>query len=365
MKEIQRRIKRTYIVMDLKDEIRKFSMSSGIDLFGVAPIEVYSEYLEEISNRIKENQNQLQDFMVNESDTDFFRRLSNPHELLPSAQAIIILGIYSYDEHSDYKSAQKELRCKTARTYSYYPVVRDATQKVADYIREQGYEAVEGQNIPLKHAADRIGLGSYGKNGLLYTRRYGSFIALRNIITNAPLTPDCFQKEDVCTGCDACLKACPTKALYAPYKVNPRLCINPVGRRDDRIPEDMRKKMRNWLRGCDICQEVCPANKQLEARSADLRAGFDSKRHDSHKDLDGLEKCPEILELLKEEYPHTIRRNAVISLANICQYNEAVVRQIQGYADGMDDEVLKEYYIWAIDELNRKSSSGKTLNHAE
>lgn len=340
--------------MYLKEDIRKFAMSEGVNLFGVAPIEVYSEYQEEVCSRIKQNQNQLQDFMVNENDTDFFRRLSNPRELLPSAQAVIILGVHSFDEYSDYTWAQKELRCRTARTYSYYPVIRDATQKVADYISKQGYEAVEGQNIPLKHVAVRIGLGSYGKNGLLYTKQYGSFIALRSIITNAPFAPDNLQQEDVCTGCNACLKACPTKALYAPYKVNPKLCINPVGRKDSYIPEDMRKKMRNWLRGCDICQEVCPINRCVEARKADYRAGFDSKRHDSHKDLDGLEKCPEILELLKEEYPYTIRRNAVISLANICRYNEAVIQQLQRYVEGMRNEALKEYFIWAIAELNRK-----------
>jgi len=337
--------------MDLKEKIKAYSESLGIELFAVAPVEFYSEYLAETKNRMNDIHVDLNDYMIDKNNKDFFKQLSDPYKTLPSAKSIIILGVYSYDEKSDYKHCNKELRCKTARTYAYYPVIRDLTQKLTGYIENLGYEASEGQNIPLKYVADRTGLGSYGKNGLLLTSRYGSFLALRNIITNMPLEPDSYQNQDYCKGCEACLKACPTKALYSPYKVNPKLCLNPVGRKEEPISPHMRKNMRTWLRGCDLCQEACPVNRRLTPRSVHNLAGFNPKNHESHKDLDGLEKCPEALELIKKQYPWTVRRNAVISLANIGKYSKTIIVEIQNQMAGMDEK-LKEYFSWAIAELN-------------
>jgi epoxyqueuosine reductase len=53
-------------------------------------------------------------------------------------------------------------------------------------IRDLGYSAVCGQDVPLKYVAQRIGLGGYGKNGLLLTEEYGSYVGLRAVITEAP-----------------------------------------------------------------------------------------------------------------------------------------------------------------------------------
>jgi len=337
--------------IELREKIEYYSVSLGIDLFAVAPIEIYSEYLDETQKRLQETQATLDDYMVNRRNTNFFTALSSPKETLPSGKSIILLGVYAYDEKSDYKSCYKEQRCKTARTYSYYPVIRQLTQKLTGYIEGLGYEAVEGQNIPLKYVADRIGLGSYGKNGLLLTKQFGSFLTLRSVITSAPLDPDSFTNDDFCKNCNACLKACPTKALYAPYKVNPRLCLNPVGRKDEYIEPQMRKKMRTWLRGCDICQEVCPINRQLVPRKVHPFSGFDSSKHESHADLDGLEKCPEARELIRKEYPKTIRRNAVIALANMGKFDDLLIQELHKHMADTDED-LKTYFAWAIEELS-------------
>jgi len=336
--------------MNLRDEVKNQAKSLGIDLFGVAPVEVYSEYLNEVKRRMDEKSLCLNDYMIDESNEKFFERLANPAKTLPSAKSIIIVGVYSYDENSDYKHCSKEIRCKTARTYAYYPVVRRLTDGLSKHIENLGYKVESGQNIPLKYVADRIGLGSYGRNGVLLTKEYGSFVALRSIITNLPMEPSSFQKTDFCTGCNVCLKACPTKALYEPYKVDPKLCLNPIGRKEDHISIEMRKKMNNWLRGCDICQDVCPVNRQLTPRDIHPLAGFDPEHHESHTDLGGLEKCPEALELIKNTYPATVRRNAVISLANRSKNREKITKEIERNMVDMDKE-LKEYFSWAIKEL--------------
>jgi len=335
----------------LGNEIKGFARSQGADLVGVAPVEVYCDYLAEVRKRLKETRAQLEDYMIPPGDTSFFERLSEPRETLPDAQAIIILGVGAYDKNAVYKNTRQQLRGKIARTYSCYPVVRQIAEKVAGFIEESGYKAVAGQDVPLKFVADRIGLGAYGKNALLLTQPYGSYVGFRNVITDMPLAPDRFEKfTPPCDDCDACLQACPTGALYSPYKVNPRLCINPLTRRQKYIPPELRLKMQNWVCGCDICQEVCPVNGKLVARDVDPRAGFDSLHHASHRYLDIIERTPLLADILGEAYPDVIRRNASIALANIGKQRMGALEALKRSLASTKGQ-LRQYYLWAISTL--------------
>jgi len=346
------------MAMPLKNEIKGFARSQGADLVGVARVEVYSDYLAEVRERSKETAAQLEDYMIPPGDTSFFERLSEPRETLPDAQAIIILGVGAYDKNAIYTNLRKQLRGKIARTYSCYPVVRQIAEKVANFIEESGYKAVPGQNIPLKFVADRIGLGAYGKNGLLLTEQCGSYVGFRSVLTDMPIAPDRFEKmTPPCDNCEVCLQACPTRALYSPYKVNPRLCINPLTRKQKYIPPELRLKMQNWLCGCDICQEVCPVNKKLIVRDVNPRSGFDSRNHASHKYLDNIERTPLLTDILGEAYPDVIRRNASIALANIGKGRvEALEALKRSLASAKGD--LKQYYLWAISTLEDTETAG-------
>ncbi len=350
--------------MSLKREIKELALSQGAQLVGVTRTEVYAEYLAEVGRRTQDTGAQLADFMISpvtdhegrviSEDSSFFERLADARQSLPSAKTIILLGVYAYDETAVYESTRRELRGKTARIYNYYPVVRHIAERVAAFIEARGYKAIQGQHIPLKYLADRIGLGVYGKNGVFQTSQYGSYVALRNVLTDVELEPDPVERMDSpCDACDRCLRACPTGALYAPYKVNPKLCLNPVTRSGTYIQPQVRPKMQNWISGCDICQEVCPANSRLRPRQVDPRSGFDSRHHASHRNLDGLEKTPLLTELLAPKWPEIIRRNAAISLGNIGQgRNEAwlaLQEGLEGAPPGLD-----EYFTWALHELESR-----------
>ena len=346
------------MVVPLKNEIKGFARSQGADLVGVARVEVYSDYLAEVRERSKETAAQLEDYMVPRSETSFFERLSQPRETLPDAQAIIILGVGAYDKNAVYTNLRQQLHGKIARTYSCYPVVRQIAQKVADFIEESGYKAVPGQNIPLKFVADRIGLGAYGKNGVLLTEQCGSYVGLRSVVTDMPIAPDRFEKmTPPCDDCEVCLQACPTRALYAPYKVNPRLCINPLTRKQKYIQPELRLKMQNWVCGCDICQEVCPVNSKLVVRDVDPRSGFDSLHHASHKYLDNIERTPLLTDILGEAYPDVIRRNASIALANIGKGRVEALEALKTSLASAKGE-LRQYYLWAISTLQDTEIAG-------
>jgi len=312
------------MVVALGNEIKGFARSQGADLVGVARVEVYSDYLAEVRKRFKETGAQLEDYMIPPGDTSFFERLSEPRETLPDAQAIIILGVGAYDKNAVYANLRRQLHGKIARTYSCYPVVRQIAQKVADFIEESGYKAVPGQNIPLKFVADRIGLGAYGKNGLLLTQQCGSYVGFRSVVTDMPITPDRFEKmTPPCDDCEVCLQACPTRALYAPYKVNPRFCINPLTRKQKYIQPELRLKMQNWVCGCDICQEVTPL----------------------------------LTDILGEAYPDVIRRNASIAMANIGKGKIEALEALKTSLASAKGE-LKQYYLWAISTLEDTAIDG-------
>ena len=347
--------------MSVKDEIRQFALSQGAQLVAMAGVEAYDEYVAEVEKRLRETGAGPKDYMISpvagmpgSGDRSFFECLADARKTLAGAKSIIILGVYAYDEAAVYENMRRELRGKTARIYSYYPVVRQIAEGVVEFIEERGYKAIHGQHVPLKFVADRIGMGAYGKNGIFQTQQYGSYVALRDILTDVELEPDHFEGVSTqCERCGCCLKACPTGALYAPYKVNPRLCINPATRREEYIEPDIRAKMQNWIHGCDICQEVCPANKDLDVREVDPRAGFDSRYHASHKHLDGLERAPKLVELLSAEQPEIIRRNAAIALGNIGRGRSEVLAALKEQTEGASPE-FKEYLLWAIERLEQE-----------
>jgi len=334
----------------LSARVKEFAAAQGADLVGIAPPETYADYSAQVEQRIAETGASHRDFMISDDGAAFFDRLASAANTLPSVKAILIVGVYAYDEAAVYRHTRQELRGRIARTYSAYPVARQVAEGVVAYLRDLGYQAMHGQDVPLKYVAHRIGLGCYGKNGLLLTRQYGSYVGLRDVLTDAPLEPDALERPTFCQDCDRCLRACPTGALYAPYKVNARLCFNPITRREERIAPELGLKMGNWVHGCDICQEVCPANQGLVPRKVDPRAGFDPLHHASHKVLGGLERFPPLLDLLGSERPPVIRRNAVIALANVGHGRADVLAALEAQVAGADEE-LRYVLRWAMGRL--------------
>jgi epoxyqueuosine reductase len=166
----------------------------------------------------------------------------------------------------------------------YHKVLRARLQRLADRIAEAagqfGYRVFTDSAPVLEKALARnAGLGWIGKHTNLLARDAGSWFFLGEIYTDLPLPSDAAPSEH-CGSCTACIEACPTGAIVAPYQLDARLCISYLTiEHPGAIPEALRPAMGNRVYGCDDCQLVCPWNRYARlAATPDFQArhGLDS-----------------------------------------------------------------------------------------
>jgi epoxyqueuosine reductase len=152
----------------------------------------------------------------------------------------------------------------------YHKVMRNKLQKLAAKIRGEvgafGYRVFTDSAPVLEVAlAAKAGLGWRGKHTLLLTRDQGSWFFLGELYTDLPLPPTPPQTAH-CGSCTACIGACPTGAILAPYELDARRCISYLTiELAGNIPAELRPLIGNRVYGCDDCQLACPWNRYAQA----------------------------------------------------------------------------------------------------
>jgi epoxyqueuosine reductase len=245
----------------------------------------------------------------------------------------------------------------------YHKILRNALQGLADDIQAQvgpmGYRVFVDSGPVLERAlARKAGLGWVGKHTNLIARDAGSYFFIGEILTDLPLPLD----EPVgahCGTCSACIPACPTGAITAPYQLDARRCISYLTiELHGAIPVELRRMMGNRIYGCDDCQLVCPWNKFARAAAHPdfkIRHRLDSSR------LDELFAWTEA-EFLSRTAGSAIRRigyerwlrNIAVALGNAPASHE-VLRALEARRDD-SSALVREHVAWAIEEQARRAS---------
>ena len=251
-----------------------------------------------------------------------------------------------------------------ARGRDYHKVMRQRLQQLAHQLQEAvgpvGHR-VFTDSAPVLEAelAVKSGLGWRGKHTLVLQRDAGSFFFLGEIFIDMALTPS-EPVSDHCGSCSACITACPTQAIVAPYQLDSRRCISYLTiEHAGPIPLELRPLMGNRIYGCDDCQLVCPWNK-FAKRSA--LPDFDERHGLGSAQLVHLMQWDEATFLRMTEGSAIRRighvrwlRNVAIAIGNALrsevalpeQEQQALRRSLQHWS-AHTDIVVSESVAWAL-----------------
>ncbi len=186
---------------------------------------------------------------------------------LPGARSVVVVA-RNYHAPRPPKPPDTGRVSRYAWGRDYHRVLRKPLRALAAYmdsLQDTGtsYCCIDSGPVLEKFWAARAGLGWIGKNSLILRRDLGSWFFLGVIATTLDLAADA-PMADLCGACTRCIDACPTGAITAPRVVDSRRCISwhTIENRGE-IPPELQPHFGDWVFGCDLCQEVCPWNRDV------------------------------------------------------------------------------------------------------
>lgn len=247
-------------------KVRNKARELGFDLCGFARAEALDEEAFRLEEWLHQNRQGTMDWM----QKNFDKRI-DPTVLVPGAKSVVsVLASYRFKKNEEIDEFQTGPKiAKYARGRDYHKVFKNRLKKLFNYTRKEigdinGRFFVDSAPVMDKAWAKRAGLGWIGKNSNLLNKTHGSWFLIGEMILDVPFVYDAPETEH-CGSCTKCIDACPTNAIYEPYRVDANRCISYLTiELKDKIPEEFREQMGQWMFGCDICQDVCPWNRKAE-----------------------------------------------------------------------------------------------------
>ena len=240
--------------------IKQKALELGFDSIGIAKADFLEEEAPSFEDWLKKGYHGNMKYMENHFD----KRL-DPRLLVPGAKTVISL---SYNYYSDKQQVENTYKlAKYAYGKDYHFVLKDKMRELSRFIIEQSGEInirVFTDSAPVMERAwaRRAGIGWEGKHSLIIQKNKGSFYFLAEIIMDLELKYDLPFATDHCGRCTKCIDACPTEAILPDKVINATRCISYLTiELKDELPLQLKGKFKDWMFGCDICQDVCPWNK--------------------------------------------------------------------------------------------------------
>jgi epoxyqueuosine reductase len=266
----------------IKSEAKRLGfLSCGISKAG---------FLEQEAPRLENWLNNQMQGQMSYMENNFDKRL-DPTLLVDGAKSVISLLLNYYPSETQNQDSYKI--SKYAYGQDYHFVIKEKLKELLHSIQENigevsGRAFVDSAPVLDKAWAAKSGLGWIGKNANLITQKVGSFYFIAELIVDLKLEYD-YATTDHCGTCTACIDACPTQAIVAPYVVDGSKCISYFTiELKENIPQEMKGKLDDWAFGCDVCQDVCPWNKFSKSHSEPLLSPNPQLLSMSKKDLEEI-----------------------------------------------------------------------------
>ncbi len=222
-----------------------------------------ANFLEEEAPRLEKWLNNNMHGEMQYMENHFDKRL-DPRLLVEGARSVISLLLNYYPEQKQDENSYKI--SKYAYGQDYHHVIKSKLRLLQEFITSKigavsGRAFVDSAPVLDKAWAAKSGLGWIGKHSNLLTQQVGSFYFIAELIVDLDLEYD-LPATDHCGTCTACIDACPTDAIVDPYVVDGSKCISYFTiELKNEIPQDYQGQFKDWMFGCDICQDVCPWNR--------------------------------------------------------------------------------------------------------
>jgi epoxyqueuosine reductase len=350
--------------MSLTDEIKSYALDLGYSRVGVTTAEPFPLYAEALQKRSEDY-----DWAIGSGLR--LERGADPQDRLPGARSIIV-AVYDYMR----EQYPENLVGKIGRLYQSCSYIEPPTriagarvQLMRQFLEAKGMQVgrwfMISSGVPDRLAAVRAGVGEIGRNTFFCAPDIGSFVLIHTFIVDAELEydePGKAEETHCPPNCQLCVKACPTGAIVADYRMNPRRCltfnhvVNVHGFRNTTpyIDPDLRSKMASWIHGCDLCQEACPRNRAK--LTADLPVNAFLEETAQHFSLPGLLRMDREIETkavapLLYTYMRDrkyFQRNAAVALGN-----SGDREMVPHLALALEDpgELVRAHAAWALGQL--------------
>lgn len=257
---------------NLTEAVKNYALQLGFDACGFSK----AEFLETEARRLEEWLVQQRNGTMSWMENNFDKRV-DPTKLVPGAKSVVsVIGSYYSPDH-DHKSSGNPKIAKYALGRDYHKVFKKKLKDLFNYTESlvgniEGRFFVDSAPVLDKAWAVRSGLGWMGKNSNILNKDIGSFFFIGEMILDVEFNYST-QTTDHCGTCTRCIDACPTDAIYEPYRVDSNKCISYLTiELKEQIPHELQSSLGEWMYGCDICQDVCPWNKDPSiTQMADLK----------------------------------------------------------------------------------------------
>jgi len=325
-------------------ELSRLAVQLGLDAVGAAPAEPYEETERHIRERRARGLFARMRFTMAQPEVS-----CHPESLLPGARSVVSAALSYYAPGPDAELGEGRL---PRYTWSdRYAELRAKLERLGERLGGEYRVLVDENQHVDREGASRAGVGFYGKNTLLITRRHGSWVVLGTVVTTAEIERSAPLDLD-CGSCTRCIDACPTGALDDPGVLDSTKCLSYWSQAPGAVPAEYREEMGSFVYGCDICQDVCPWNRGTEKRRAG--AGLPESAEPVVSLVDWLEAADDDLRTRYDRLyfprndPRYLRRNALIAAGN--SGDAALVPAVERWSESGDD-LLREHAEWALERL--------------
>ena len=347
----------------LAGRIKGWAGELGFTAAGISRAEVAAATVSDLQQWLAQGWHGGMDYMAKHADLR-----ADPKALLPGTLTVISLRLpylpaTASAQGKPDNAPQRAIISRYAQGRDYHKVIRNRLQKLADRIAAEigpfGYR-VFSDSAPVMEVAfaDQSGIAWRGKHSLSLSKQ-GSWHFLGEIFTDLPLPADTPMAAH-CGNCQACIDACPTGAIVAPYQVDARRCISYLTiELHGAIAISLRPLLGQRIYGCDDCQSCCPWNRFATPGDAEFspRHGLDSATLTelfawSAEDFEQRLAGNPIRRIGHERW----LRNIAVALGNIAPDDKAAEQARRALQQRLADAspLVKEHIDWALARLQQK-----------